>query len=74
MKLLSGGQSGVDRAVLDAAVERSIDYGGWCPKDGWAEDLPKPPGLLAKYPRLKETPSPIRRSAPNGTCAMPMPA
>ena len=56
MKLLSGGQSGVDRAVLDAAVERSIDYGGWCPKDGWAEDLPKPPGLLAKYPRLKETP------------------
>ena len=56
MKLLSGGQSGVDRAVLDVAVERSIDYGGWCPKDGWAEDLPKPPGLLAKYPRLKETP------------------
>jgi hypothetical protein len=56
MKLLSGGQSGVDRAVLDAAVERGIDYGGWCPKDGWAEDHSAPPGLLAKYPRLKETP------------------
>jgi hypothetical protein len=32
MKLISGGQSGVDRAVLDVAVERAIDYGGWCPK------------------------------------------
>jgi hypothetical protein len=58
MKLISGGQSGVDRAVLDAAVERGSDYGGWCPKDGWAEDLPEPPGLLAKYPQLKETPLP----------------
>jgi Circularly permutated YpsA SLOG family len=56
MKLLSGGQSGVDRAVLDAAIARGVDYGGWCPKDGWAEDLTAPPGLLAKYPRLKETP------------------
>jgi hypothetical protein len=56
MKLLSGGQSGVDRAVLDVAIERCIDYGGWCPKDGWAEDLSAPPGLLAKYPNLKETP------------------
>ena len=56
MKLISGGQSGVDRAVLDVAIERGIDYGGWCPKDGWAEDCPEPPGLLARYPRLKETP------------------
>jgi hypothetical protein len=56
MKLISGGQSGVDRAVLDVAVERGIDYGGWCPKGGWAEDLPEPPGLLAKYPNLKATP------------------
>ena len=56
MKLLSGGQSGVDRAVLDAAIERGIDYGGWCPKGGWAEDLTVPPGLLAKYPNLRETP------------------
>jgi len=56
MKLLSGGQSGVDRAVLDVALARGIDYGGWCPKGGWAEDLPVPPGVLAKYPNLKETP------------------
>jgi len=56
MKLLSGGQSGVDRAVLDVAIERGIDYGGWCPKDGWAEDMTVPPGLLAIYPNLRETP------------------
>jgi hypothetical protein len=56
MKLISGGQSGVDRAVLDVAIERGIDYGGWCPKGGWAEDFPDPPGLLARYPQLKETP------------------
>ena len=56
MKLLSGGQSGVDRAALDVAVALGIGYGGWCPKGGWAEDFPTPPGLLAKYPDLEETP------------------
>ncbi len=56
MKLLSGGRTGVDRAVLDVAIEKGIDYGGWCPKGGWAEDRPKAPGVLAKYPKLKETP------------------
>ena len=56
MKLLSGGQSGVDRAVLDTALARGLDYGGWCPKDGWAEDFPDPPGVLTKYPQLQETP------------------
>jgi hypothetical protein len=56
MKLISGGQSGVDRAVLDAAIARGLGYGGWCPNGGWAEDFPKPPGLLAKYRNLRETP------------------
>ncbi len=56
MKLISGGQSGVDRAVLDVAIERGMAYGGWCPKGGWAEDFPEPPGLSAKYPHLRETP------------------
>ena len=56
MKIVTGGQTGVDRAALDVAVARGIDYGGWCPQGGWAEDLPEPPGLLAKYPQLKETP------------------
>ena len=56
MKIISGGQTGVDRAALDVAIERGMDWGGWCPKGGWAEDFPEPPGLLAKYPHLKETP------------------
>jgi len=56
MKLLSGGQSGVDRAALDVALSCGIDYGGWCPKGGWAEDFPDPPGVLAKCPQLQETP------------------
>jgi hypothetical protein len=56
MKLISGGQSGVDRAVLDVAEACRIAYGGWCPKGGWAEDFPQPPGLLARYPNLKQSP------------------
>ena len=67
MKLISGGQSGVDRAVLDVAIARGIPYGGWCPKGGWAEHFPGPPGLLAKYPDLQETPlaDPAQRTAWN---------
>ena len=56
IKILSGGQTGVDRAALDAAIEKGLSYGGWCPSGGWAEDLPEPPGLLALYPDLQETP------------------
>jgi Circularly permutated YpsA SLOG family len=64
MKIISGGQTGIDRAALDAAIEMGVDYGGWCPKGGWAEDFRKPPGLLARYPLLRETPSaePIQRT------------
>jgi len=56
MKIVSGGQTGVDRAALDAAIENGLSYRGWCPQGGWAEDLPEPPGLLAVYPQLKATP------------------
>ena len=56
MKIICGGQSGVDRAALDVAIERGMDWGGWCPRGGWAEDFLEPPGLLTKYPHLKETP------------------
>ncbi len=64
MKIISGGQTGVDRAALDAAIELGIPYAGWCPKGGWAEDLPHPPGLLARYDRLSQTPlaDPIQRT------------
>lgn len=56
-KIVSGGQTGADRAALDVARERGLAYGGWCPAGGWAEDHPRPPGLLAAYPCLRETPS-----------------
>jgi len=55
--IITGGQTGVDRAALDAAIACGIPYGGACPQGGWAEDMPDPPGLLAHYPQLRETPS-----------------
>ena len=55
-KIVSGGQTGVDRAALDAAIELGIEYGGWCPKGGWAEDHAIPPGVLELYPKLTATP------------------
>ena len=56
LTIVSGGQTGVDRAALDVAIELSIPYRGWCPKGGWAEDMPSPPGVLALYAGLRETP------------------
>ena len=31
MKIISGGQTGVDRAALDLALKHGVDCGGWCP-------------------------------------------
>ena len=47
----------MDRAAMDFARKQRIPLCGWCPKNGWAEDYPDPPGLLADYPELSETPS-----------------
>ncbi len=49
-KIVSGGQTGVDRAALDAALELGLPCGGWCPRDRLAEDGPIPD----RYP-LEET-------------------
>jgi hypothetical protein len=56
--IVSGGQSGADRAALDWAIRHGVPYGGWCPHGGLAEDLTEPPGLLATYPLLRETSRP----------------
>ena len=39
-KIVSGGQTGADRAGLDVAVKHGFPYGGWCPKGRKAEDGP----------------------------------
>jgi len=38
VKLVSGGQTGVDRAALDAALAVGFPCGGWAPGDRMAED------------------------------------
>ena len=49
-RIISGGQTGVDRAALDAAITLSINHGGWIPRGRLTESGPLPP----EY-RLKET-------------------
>ena len=52
-KIVSGGQTGVDRAALDAAIELGIPHGGWCPRGRLAED-----GTIPQRYQLTETDSP----------------
>ena len=51
VKIVSGGQTGVDRAALDVAMRLGIPCGGWCPRGRRAEDGRIP----SRYP-LAETP------------------
>lgn len=51
-RVVSGGQTGVDRAALDVALELNIPCGGWCPKGRRAEEGTIPD----KYP-LQESPT-----------------
>ncbi|CAK8717162.1 MAG: hypothetical protein D3917_12265 [Candidatus Electrothrix sp. AX5] len=48
-KIISGGQTGADRAALDAAIERGIPHGGWMPRGRATED-----GPLGQQYRLQE--------------------
>jgi hypothetical protein len=57
VRIVSGGQTGVDRAALASARALGLTIGGWCPAGGWAEDLTEPPGIRALFPELRETPS-----------------
>jgi hypothetical protein len=41
-KMISGGQTGADRAALDWAIENQVPHSGYCPKGRLAEDGPIP--------------------------------
>lgn len=51
-KIISGGQTGADRAALDFAIEHNIPYGGWVPKGRKTED-----GSLPLKYHLQEMPT-----------------
>ncbi len=50
-KIISGGQTGVDQAALDVALELSIPCGGWCPRGRWSEDGP----IDERYPLVESS-------------------
>lgn len=52
-RIVSGGQTGVDRAALDVALDLGLSCGGWVPKGRRAEDGP----LDTRYP-VTEAPTP----------------
>lgn len=49
-KIVSGGQTGADRAGLDFAIENGIEHGGWCPQGRRSED-----GAIPAHYNLQET-------------------
>jgi len=50
LKIISGGQTGVDRAALEWALAKRFPHGGWCPKGRRAED-----GIIPPLFQLTET-------------------
>ena len=53
VKLISGGQTGVDRAALDVALKHGIPCGGWCPA-----------GRLDEFGRIPDRPGGLETAAP----------
>lgn len=60
-QILSGGQTGVDRAALDAAIRWGLPHGGYCPRHRWAED-----GSISNhYPMIEVAGGPAVRTRAN---------
>lgn len=60
IKIISGGQTGVDQAVLQAAIDSDIDHGGWCPPGRVCES-----GKIPAQFFLEETPEERSLEAPD---------
>jgi hypothetical protein len=58
-KIISGGQTGADRAALATAIKLGVPHDGWCPRGRLAED-----GIIHLSYQLRETPSadPVQRT------------
>ncbi|MGA3285128.1 MAG: putative molybdenum carrier protein [Verrucomicrobiota bacterium] len=52
IRIISGGQTGVDRAALDFAIQHGYEHGGWCPRGRLAED-----GVIPPIYQFRETES-----------------
>ena len=52
LRIVSGGQTGADRAALDWAIKHGIPHGGWCPKGRRSED-----GTIPSQYQLQESPT-----------------
>ena len=51
-KIISGGQTGADRAALDAAINLDLPHGGWVPRGRRAED-----GTISEQYQLEDMPA-----------------
>ncbi|MDP3269410.1 MAG: putative molybdenum carrier protein [Legionella sp.] len=60
-KIISGGQTGVDRAALDVAINLKINWGGWCPRGRIDENGTIP----QRYTQLVEIPDDIKNEKEN---------
>ncbi|MBO6792288.1 MAG: putative molybdenum carrier protein [Balneolaceae bacterium] len=57
-KIISGGQTGVDQAALQAAIDSGFEHGGWCPPGRICDS-----GEIPIHFKLKETPEERDKSA-----------
>lgn len=62
LRIISGGQSGADRAALDVARALGLPHGGFVPRGRWAEDGPIPPDYAVWE---LDSPEPADRTAAN---------
>jgi hypothetical protein len=71
-KIVSGGQTGVDRAALDVAIFFEIEHGGWCPLGRRAEDGRIPVIYQLKQTRSKQYTARTEKNVidSDGTCIL----